>query len=159
LQPHHDGLKVRYRSTVDSSPLAPVAGYAVFALRGRRVGQSSSRALIWQRRRDLHPLDIRFERPTARLLGARRHKVAPRLGLAPRSFRLTGERITLILPRNKIWSGISVLPRVSLRPKRSGFLSSSCPMADSGGLSPQTPYEGVPSVFKTGTACGSIHYP
>ena len=34
-------------------------------------------------------------------IGARRHQVAPRLGLAPRSFRLTGERITLILPRNK----------------------------------------------------------
>jgi hypothetical protein len=55
----------------------------------------------WQRRRDLHPLDIRFERPPARLLGACRHRVAPRLGLAPRSFRLTGERITLILPRNE----------------------------------------------------------
>jgi hypothetical protein len=58
-------------------------------------------SIDWQRRRDLHLLDLRFERPTARLLGARRHQVAPRLGLAPRSFRLTGERITLILPRNK----------------------------------------------------------
>lgn len=83
--------------------LAPVAGYApaVFALRGRLESANPLQGHYWQRRRDLHPLDIRFERPTARLLGARRHKVAPRLGLAPRSFRLTGERITLILPRNK----------------------------------------------------------
>jgi hypothetical protein len=67
----------------------------------------------WQRRPDLHPLDIRFERPTARLLGARRHKVAPRLGLAPRFFRLTGERITLILPRNKMVGHLGAAPRVS----------------------------------------------
>ena len=103
MQPHHDGLKVRYRSTVDSSPLAPIAGYAPGCL---RLERPTSRLILftsidWQRRRDLHPLDLRFERPTARLLGARRHQVAPRLGLAPRSFRLTGERITLILPRNK----------------------------------------------------------
>jgi hypothetical protein len=61
----------------------------------------TTQARIGTRGRELHPLDIRFERPTARLLGARRHEVAPRLGLAPRSFRVTGERITLILPRNK----------------------------------------------------------
>ena len=80
----------------------------------------------WRRRRDSHPLDIRFERPTARLLGARRHKLARSRGLAPRSFGLTDRRVELRIR----WSGISVLPRVSLRPKRSGFLSSSCPMAD-----------------------------
>jgi hypothetical protein len=101
---------------------------------------------------------IRFERPTARLLGARRHKLARSRGLAPRSFGLTDRRLTLVELRIK-WSGISVLPRVSLRPKRSGFLSSSCPMADSGGLSPQTPYEGVLPVFKTGCRYAALHHP
>jgi hypothetical protein len=90
----------------------------------------------WRRRRDSHSLDIRFERPTARLLGARRHKLARSRGLAPRSFGLTDRRLTLVELRIK-WSGISVLARVSLRPKRSGFLSSSCPMADGGGLHPK----------------------
>jgi hypothetical protein len=54
VQPHHDGLKVRYRSTVDSSPLAPVAGYAPASI---RLERETSRLILftgidWQRRRD-----------------------------------------------------------------------------------------------------------
>jgi hypothetical protein len=62
--------------------------------------------------------------------------VAARLGLAPRSFRLTGERITLILPSKIKWSGIPVSRRVisSSQARRISFFL----MPDGGGLSPQT---------------------
>ena len=106
----------------------------------------------------LAPANHQFERLAARLLSVQRHKVARSRGLAPRSFGLTDRRLTLVELRIK-WSGISVLPRVSLRPKRSGFLSSSCPMADGGGLSPQTSYEEVLPVFKTGHRYAVLHHP
>ena len=87
----------------------------------RGYAPETTQARIGTRGRELHPLDIRFERPTARLLGARRHKVAPRLRLAPRSSCLTGERITLILPRNKNGRASRYCPECLLVPSEADF--------------------------------------
>jgi hypothetical protein len=106
----------------------------------------------------LAPANHQFERLAARLLSVQRHKVARSRGLAPRSFGLTDRRLTLVELRIK-WSGISVPPRVSPGPRPDGFLSSSCPMADGGGLSPQTSYEEVLPVFKTGHRYAVLHHP
>jgi hypothetical protein len=49
--------------------------------------------------------------------------LAARLGLAPRSFRLTGERITLILPSNfKVVGHLGNAPSYLLVPSQAGSL-------------------------------------
>ena len=82
------------------------------------------------------PLKVRlFSRQYPRPTGRAPCEMAPPLGIAPSSHRLTGGPHTLCVERNWRWSGTPVLPRVSPRPKLGGLLSSSCPrMVESGGL-------------------------
>jgi hypothetical protein len=47
--------------------------------------------------------------------------MAARLGLAPRSFRLTGEQITLILPSNKVVGHPGIAPGYLLVPSEADF--------------------------------------
>jgi hypothetical protein len=76
--------------------------------------------------------------------------MAARLGLAPRSFRLTGERITLILPSNKVVGHPGIAPGYLLVPSQADFLLPHARWRMAEGSHPK-PFQ-VPSVFKTGTA-------